>query len=279
MKPPLLYFGAKGSIAEKIVALMPAHRGYIEPYSGSLAVLLAKPISNLEVVNDIDGEIQTFWRVLRDRPDELTRAAALTPHSRAEHEGARERGPQHDEIEIARRVWIRLTQGRSATLADVKTGWRHFTQAGEGSSSSRFAAFMDAYRNRMPAAAARLLDVSLECRDALEVIQDYGPHETNPLYLDPPYLIETRRGNRYAYEAGDPDHHRAMAERVHAADAAVMISGYASELYDHELFPDWERFEFRAHTANATGGKQKRVEVIWSNRDIHTGHLDFGGIE
>jgi hypothetical protein len=51
VKSPIQYFGAKGNIADKIVALIPKHQGYIEPYAGSLSVLLAKPASKIEVLN------------------------------------------------------------------------------------------------------------------------------------------------------------------------------------------------------------------------------------
>jgi hypothetical protein len=51
--------------------LLPEHTHYVEPFAGSLAVLLAKPRSKMETVNDLDQDLMTFWRVLRDRPDEL----------------------------------------------------------------------------------------------------------------------------------------------------------------------------------------------------------------
>lgn len=57
---------------------------------GSLAVLLAKTPSRMETVNDLDQDLMTFWRVLRERTFELERACTLTPHSRAEHAAASE---------------------------------------------------------------------------------------------------------------------------------------------------------------------------------------------
>lgn len=275
MKPPILYFGAKGTIAERIVDLMPAHEGYIEPYAGSLAVLLAKTPTKLDVVNDLDRELITFWRVLRDRPDDLTRACALTPHSREDFEDARRR-ENLDEVEVARRVWIRLTQGRSGTLQDVRVGWRHFSGAGVGTTHSPFSTFMDAYRDRLGPAAARLHGVSLECRDALDVISEYGAAPTSLLYVDPPYVGTTRKGSRYRHEMTDEPAHRAMAEALHACRSIVMVSGYASDLYDLELFPDWERVEINTRTANASGDTAGRIEVVWSNRPLNHGQLDLG---
>jgi DNA adenine methylase len=78
-----------------------------------LAVLLAKQPAKLETVNDLDRDLMTFWKVLRDRPAELVRLCALTPHSRAEHDAAYGDLSGLDDLERARRVWVRLTQGRT----------------------------------------------------------------------------------------------------------------------------------------------------------------------
>ncbi|MFE2999891.1 DNA adenine methylase [Nocardia sp. NPDC059246] len=88
MKPPMAYYGGKTTIAAKVAEMLPEHRHYVEPFAGSLAVLLAKPATRMETVNDIDGDLMTFWRVLRDRPADLARVCALTPHSRAEKEAS-----------------------------------------------------------------------------------------------------------------------------------------------------------------------------------------------
>jgi DNA adenine methylase len=122
--PPMPYFGGKQMLAPKLAALFPAHGHYVEPFCGSLAVLLAKEPSRYETVNDIDGELMTFWRVLRDRSGDLERVCALTPHSRGEQAAAYE--PATDELEIARRVWVQLTQGRAGIRRS--TGWRHYVK-------------------------------------------------------------------------------------------------------------------------------------------------------
>jgi DNA adenine methylase len=59
-----------------------------------------------------------------------------------------------------------------------------------------------------------------------------------------------------------------LAEALHATAAAVVvISGYPSQLYDREPYPDWSRVEIASMTGN--GGRDRaRTEVIWSNRPI-----------
>src|SRR5690625_3140270 len=106
VKPPFAYYGGKMTLAPQIAALLPEHEHYVEPFAGSLAVLLAKKPSKAETVNDLDADLMTFWRVLRDRPGDLERVCTLTPHSRDEFAQAWEDAPEDDELEQARRVWV-----------------------------------------------------------------------------------------------------------------------------------------------------------------------------
>lgn len=265
MKPPVLYYGGKGSTAERIVALMPPHEVYVEPFAGSLAVLLAKPPARMEVVNDLDRDLVTFWRVLRDRPDDLQRVVDLTPHARAELDAAHNR-EGIDDLERARRVWVVLTQGRSARLAG-STGWKHWYSLGtpDARGPAPFAQYMDAYRRRIPPAAARIADVSLECRDALDVISEYGKAPGTLLYVDPPYLASTRNGRGYVHEFETVADHERLAAALHECRATVVLSGYSSDLYER-LYAEWSRHDLSAHSATATRARE-RVEVVWINRD------------
>lgn len=275
MRPPVPYFGGKQRIADRLVALLPEHKHYVEPFAGGLSVLLAKPMSTLETVNDLDGDIVCFWRVLRDRPEELARACALTPHSRGELAAARERddldGHTTGELERARRVWVCLTQGRGGQL--MKTGWRYYVRPTQ---HMGLPGYLEAYVQRMAAAASRLQHVSLECRPALEVIDLYGAAADVLLYVDPPYLASTRGGpgstTAYRHELKTVDQHRELAEHLHQVKAAVVLSGYASDLYDRDLFTDWDRVEIPACTGNGNHGRGlgagTRTEVLWSNRPL-----------
>jgi DNA adenine methylase len=262
-KPPFAYFGGKTLLAERIADTFPPHGHYVEPFGGSLAVLLAKPPSPMETVNDLDGDLMRFWRVLRDRPADLARVCALTPHSRAEWESCADL-EVHDELERARRVWTRLVQGRAGRL--TRTGWRHYVNP-TSSPSTAFPGYLDGYVNRMATAARRLHHVTLECRPALELIDRYGAHEGVLLYVDPPYLGSARGyGNAYRHEMRTSEEHRGLAEALHRCKAAVVLSGYASDLYDLELYPDWHRVTFATGTGQGPDGWSNRTEVLWSNR-------------
>jgi DNA adenine methylase len=259
VRPPFVYYGGKQQTGQAIAELLPDHVHYVEPYAGSLAVLLAKAPTRMETVNDLDGDLMLFWRVLRDRPAELARACALTPHSRAERQLALHRGEDLPELERARRVWVCLVQGRTGTLRH--TGWRFDASDTASTSMPRR---MDGYVDRLGAAASRLAWVSLECRPALDVIAAYGGKRNTLLYVDPPYLGEVRQRN-YRHEMRAETDHRALAGALHACAATVVVSGYASDLYDRDLFDGWHRHELAASTSQG-GTWRSRIEVLWSNR-------------
>lgn len=260
MLPPFGYLGSKSTIAPAIVAAMSPHSGYVEPYAGSLAVLLAKAASPMEVVNDLDSRIMTFWSVLRDRPDELLYLAETTPPSRETYRHAATTEPT-DDLSIAWTVWTRLTQGRSRSLRYDGSGWRGKYYGSKGDNIARD---LDKFRSRLLPAAERIRSVQLECRPALDVIADYGQYPQNLLYVDPPYLGSTRSAGEYALDQQSDDEHRALARALHDCAAAVLLSGYPSELYD-DLYPDWHRIDIGAMTNNG-GADLSRTECLWSNR-------------
>jgi DNA adenine methylase len=274
VKPPFTYFGGKTSIAPQIAALLPAHEHYMEPFAGSLAVLLAKRPSPMETVNDLDQDLMNFWQVLRDDPAGLERICALTPHSRGEYLASYDLEGTEG-LERARRVWVRLTQGRGGSMR--RTGWRYYVNP-RGSHSS-MPDYLEAYTERLAAAAARLAAVSLECKPALELIAQYGQHEGCLIYADPPYLGSVRNpranraghGREYSAEMLDEHQHQELADALNAAAAAVVLSGYPSPLYD-ELYATWHRREIPVFNGNGTGDRS-RTEVLWSNRPFAQGSL------
>ena len=266
LKPPFPYFGGKGVHAVRIAAMLPAHGHYVEPYCGSLAVLLAKSPAPHETVNDLDRSLMTFWRTLRERPGELERACALTPHSLAEFTGAQDPDVPGDDLETARRVWVRLTQGRAGAFRN--TGWRHYVAPAGGTSMPDY---LDGYTGRMAGAAKRLHHVSLECRPALELVEWYGRSAGVLLYIDPPYLRSTRNSGGYRHEMSEADHCE-LAAALRNVPASVVLSGYPSPLYD-DLYDGWYRDEFTSGTGQNAETWGNRTEVLWSNRPFPQGSL------
>lgn len=275
MRPPFPYYGAKARIAPWIVGHMPReHRVYVEPFAGSAAVLFARPRPAAhEVLNDLDGNVTTFFRVLRDRESDLVRALTLTPYSREEYRAADLEAPTElDEVERARRFFVRTTQSFNAcgAAAGKRASWSNGMRRGS-SQATTVADVVD----RLHYCAQRLRKVVIENRPAAEIVSLYDAADV-VLYCDPPYLDSTRSGLRdhkrgdYAHDTNTEADHRALAEVLHTCTSAVLLSGYASPLYE-ELYGDWDRAEMSVQrpTTNRRGSTGTAgVEVVWSNREL-----------
>ena len=71
IKAPMPWFGGKGSVAPLIWSRFGDVRNYVDPFAGSLAVLLARPrpFEGTETVNDLDGLLANFWRAVQAEPE------------------------------------------------------------------------------------------------------------------------------------------------------------------------------------------------------------------
>jgi len=83
--PKITYrqYGGKASIAKWIVSHFPEHRTYLEPLCGSAAVLLAKPRSFVEIINDLDEVVIRMWQAIKSQPEQLAALLWATPYTAA----------------------------------------------------------------------------------------------------------------------------------------------------------------------------------------------------
>lgn len=268
MIPPIAYYGGKVGLGRRIVELLPPHRVYVEPFFGSGAVLFAKAPAQIEVANDLDHNVITFFRVLRERPDELERACRLTPYARLEYETADLADEDLDDLERARRFWVRVNQS-FAKVATRQTGWSFTVARSQSTANSAWSRI-----SRFAAAVERLQRVVFECCDAVELIGRAAKAPDTCAYVDPPYPASTRRGQDrehprdYFCDMGDPESHRRLAEVLRETPASVVLSTYPSDLYE-ELYGDWWHVDFhrKIHASNSvTRERGERVERVYLNR-------------
>ena len=256
MKTLLNYPGAKWGMAKTIISMMPPHRSYVEPFFGSGAVLFNKPPSAIETVNDIDGDVVNFFKVLREKPEELYTLITMTPYARDVFEEAHRYKGQTD-IERAYTFAIRSKMGFGFKTYQ-KTGFKIDIQGRERSYAvscwNRLA--LDLFE-----AAARLKEVQIENRPALDVIRRFN-YENVLIYADPPYLLETRGGKQYKYEMNEQDHVE-LLDALKQHKGSVILSGYMSEMYDREL-AGWTCIMRKSYNQN----KDPRTEVLWCNFDV-----------
>lgn len=262
-RPALRWHGGKWRIAPKIIERFPEHGIYTEAFGGAGSILLRKPMANTEVYNDMDGEVVNLFRVLQ-RPAagrELQRRLELTPFARAEFIKAKEKAAEP--VERARRLLIRSFMGVGSDSASRpgSTGFRRAIYSKWRSGNP--ARSWDAMPEIMAQVLQRFRGVIIENRPAVEVVQFFDGKNTLH-YVDPPYIHSLRTDehhDNYRHEMTDQQH-RDLARVLHDVKGMVVFSGYASALYDQELYPEWERTEISA----LADGAKKRTEVLWLNQ-------------
>lgn len=118
--PPMPYFGAKTKVAADIWARLGNPLNYVEPFAGSLAVLLARPDEHqwwrkFETVNDADGLVANFHRAIAAAPDEVARHASY---------------PVTEADLTARHLW--LVQNRTSIATDLLNDADHYDARAAG---------------------------------------------------------------------------------------------------------------------------------------------------
>lgn len=256
------WYGGKFSHLEWLLPLLPDCHHYCEPFAGSAAVLINRKPSPVETYNDIDGDVTNFFRVLRDRTEELKKAIALTPFSREEFYLAIHGDTQGiSEVERTRRFYIRARQARTGLAQTATLGrWancKDTSRAGMSGVISRWLGGVDG----LDEIAERLLRVQIENRPALDVIRLYDAPRSL-FYCDPPYLHSTRGDAKaYGFEMSEEEH-RKLAEMLNQCQGLVAISGYRCDLLDH-LYNGWRRYDAPEKQAHSI--KQTRQESLWMN--------------
>lgn len=268
LRAPVAWYGGKGYYADWLIDRFPPHRVYVEPFGGAANVLLRKPPSEVEVYNDLDARIVNLFRVIRDPAtlESLRIKLELTPYSRDEFAAVIQREPSDDPVENARVFFTACRQARGGIGMSTrsKSAWAvsKRTRREMAEPVSKYLSAIDGLAD----IAARFRTVMIESRDALEVLASYDGLDTF-FYLDPPYMPQTRYANRadtYGKEMTADDHARLLA-RLKDLRGRVMLSGYATPLYDDAL-RNWTRVELAAKAMMANSGSS-RTEVVWMNYD------------
>lgn len=188
------YPGSKWGSADWIISHFPEHHSYLEPFFGSGGVFFNKPRSDIETINDLDGEVVNLFRQIRNDPERLAREIYFTPYSREVYEMAYQKEPEND-LEKAVLFYTRLNMGHGFRTQGEKVGWKLDIQ---GREKAYAAADWCKIPEKIMEAAERLRGVQIENRPAVEVIRKFN-FENVLIYCDPPYVLSTRCRKQYRH--------------------------------------------------------------------------------
>lgn len=289
IRAPFTYFGGKSRVAAAVWERFGDVPNYVEPFAGSMAVLLRRPRSHTgwtETVNDIDNYIVNFWRAVRAEPEAVTDWADW---------------PVSETDLYARHLW--LVQEGKERLANLNlelnpfvydaqvAGWwvwgicqwighgwcagnpcrkrPHLMNSGKGINRyTRTLTRREYILEQMQRIAERLRDVRICCGDWQRVVTrgalDHG--SVVGIFLDPPYSHATNRDTRcYAHDLDFTTEVWDWAI-AHGDDPRLRIAlcGYEGE---YDMPREWTMHEwianasFKTHRGDQNGNRHK--ERIW----------------
>lgn len=271
MKAPFAYIGSKGWIAESIIQYMPSNmKTFIDGFFGSGGLFFSRPRwAECEIINDLNGDVINFFRVLRDRPKKLIEVLQLTPHSRIEtRECGKIMHSTKDEVKRALYFFVRAAQ----SFAGSTRGWRMPTSGKN---------LAQEWKNKTDPVvlyrlAERLQRASIECNPALQLIKQYRTRQTF-FYLDPPYLnvqwIGSSGYNKHSMTEAD---HQELIEAVLQSPSMFIVSGYDHPLYAQLTDQGYRKIEIPAEAKSINNAQRRknpavnmnRTEILWISPNI-----------
>ncbi len=256
MKSPLCYMGGKSRLVKKIVPMIPEHKCYVEPFCGAAWIFFGKDPSEAEVLNDADGELVNFWRVIQHH---------LQPFL-----------DYYKYAIISRKLFDLENIKRPETLTDIQRAVRYYylqRLAFGGKTHDRTFGTTTSGGPRLNLATIeesllevhwRLERVVVENLDSCDCIRRYDRPETF-FYIDPPYFKTAGYGRKWDQE----DFVRLNFALLKIAGKFIMSINDAPEI--RELFKKFRISKVstaysitNGRTAN-NGRKKERSELIIRN--------------
>lgn len=174
----LAYMGGKSLLAKRIVERMPEHNCYCEVFAGGAWILFKKEESAVEIINDINTDLVTLYRVVKHHLEEFIRYLKWILAAREEFERFKVEAPESlTDIQRAVRFYYLLKNGYASRLRNPS-----FSIA--PSSPPRFNILR--VEDELSAVHFRLARVYIENRPYQTVIERFDRPDTF-FYLDPPY--------------------------------------------------------------------------------------------
>lgn len=292
------WFGSKRTLAPLIIRQLGDHTQYFEPFCGSMAVLLAKAPSRQETANDLHGDLTNLARVIASEtmaPVLYQRLFRVLLSDGLLADAAEILRPDYEVPlpSLDRAFWYfvqswMMRNGVAGTNIGqpraVGTQLAVRWTANGGSPTVRFSNAVDS----IPGWHERLRNVVILRRDALEILPKVEDSPKTAIYVDPPYVAQSRSGfagsgaqSRYLHEfrhsAGDGlfnrDDHEALRDVLRVFKKARIVVSYydcqrVRQLYDGWTFIDCGRQKNLARQNGKCTTDDEAPEVLIVNGEV-----------
>jgi len=277
-RPPFPWPGGKRAVAQAVVERLGGCDHWIEPFAGSLAVLLSTPPHKFETVNDVDGLVINFWRATQADSTAVARWAA---------------GPI-SELDLTARnnAIFEAVDGLANRLRDHPAyydarlaGWWLYVRCTaigfEGLGHTRWSSRMPNLHNGrgmhadwcepgyLDELAYRIAHMRICCGDWSRVVAatPLRLSRSTAVFLDPPYQSDSFDARVYASDP-DPDLYGQVAgwaaEHGRDPNLRIALCGYAGSFSS----PGWTEYAWTrnggfANTSKTSANDERQLERIW----------------
>lgn len=209
-KPVIPWIGGKGRLIDWILPKFPAHECYVEAFCGAGAIYFAKPSCKVEVLNDVNDELISLYRVLKHHPEELVRQFKYALSSRKIYEWQQSTPPETlTDIQRAARFYY---------LQKLAFGGKVDGQAFGTATTSPPRLNLFRLEEDLSQAHLRLTSTYIEHLSWEKVVSKYDrPHTLH--YLDPPYWETEGYGCDFDWQ-----HYEVMADMAKSIEGKMIIS-------------------------------------------------------
>ena len=226
------YWGGKYELSRVLVPMMPPHRRYFEPFAGGLSVFFRKHKADENILNDIDRDIINLYICVSQNLEKLTERAFWLPKSRLIFEMAKE--------ECRKKL-------KKKELPNYERAALYYYMIKNAFNKQAFGTFGMSHKSWKISMLADLrlsrkqLDGSiLENMDIFKLFDKYSIDEDDFVYLDPPYMVATKRKEYYRHTFKDDCHARLLklCNNIDSEGGKFMLS-YDGVDFIKQLYKDY----------------------------------------
>ncbi|MFV0266980.1 MAG: DNA adenine methylase [Draconibacterium sp.] len=257
LKTPISYYGGKQTLMRHIKPLVPEHVTYTEAFVGGGALFFAKEPSEVEVINDVNGALINFYRVLKSRFPELKQLIDETLHSRRTHEFAQlihEFGEFFDPVQRAWALWV-LSKMSFAAQLDSTFGY----DKTKNTTSKKITNSKEQFTESL---AKRLEHTQIEQTNALRIIQSRDNGKAFH-FVDPPYI-----GTACGHYSGTFNlmDFQDLLELLSAVKGKFMLTMFPHPLLDEFVRKNtWVVHQVERTISASKTNRRKQVELMVCN--------------
>ena len=252
------YYGGKFELSRKLVPRLPEHERYIEMFAGGLSMFFRKKKVEWNVVNDKDNNLVNLYMVIAEKFDEFCWHIKWYIKDRTQHEILK------DYISKVEKTDMPDVKRAARYYYLVKCSFNNNPQSTFSKNSSDWNT--EVFIKDLELSRKQLENVVVENLDFRALVDRYPPRETDLWYLDPPYMIATKRKDYYIHTLVQDDHLDLLkiCNIINDAGGKFMVS-YDDDKKVYELYKNYDIEKIPVMYAGQTHKRGYKNELVITN--------------